>query len=176
MQGSPVDIGGYYFPDDELIDRGHAPEPDLQRRPRRDLEFASARRPAPKTQAEGPDVLLAELNVRHTRRHMPTRRVALDDGYLPTSGPAFGGVLIGAVVAEHVAGLDEEQFDALDRLVDDARDGLSVPRIALRYRLQTDTHGLDLSRHRIIERRRSSTARCGRVLELDLHGPPRRRR
>ena len=29
-------------------------------------------------------MLLAELNVRHTRRHMPTRRVALDDGYLPT--------------------------------------------------------------------------------------------
>ena len=94
-------------------------------------------------------MLLAELNVRHTRRHMPTRRVALDDGYLPTSGSAFGGVLLGAVIAEHVPGLDEEQFDALHRLVDAARDGLTVPRIALRYRLQTDTHGLDLSRHRI---------------------------
>ena len=99
-------------------------------------------------------MLLAELNVRHTRRHMPTRRVALDDGYLPTSGSAFGGVLLGAVIAEHVPGLDEEQLDALHRLVDDARDGLTVPRIALRYRLQTDTHGLDLSRHRITERRR----------------------
>jgi hypothetical protein len=44
-------------------------------------------------------VLLAELNIRHTRRHMPTRRVAVDDGYLPTSGAAFGGVLIGAVLA-----------------------------------------------------------------------------
>ena len=95
-------------------------------------------------------MLLAELNVRHTRRHMPTRRVALDDGYLPTSGSAFGGALLGAVIAEHVPGLDEEQFDALNRLVDAARDGLTVPRIALRYRLQTDTHGLDLSRHRII--------------------------
>ena len=29
-------------------------------------------------------MLLAELNVRHTRRHMPTRRVALGDTYLPT--------------------------------------------------------------------------------------------
>ena len=94
-------------------------------------------------------MLLAELNVRHTRRHMPTRRVALDDGYLPTSGSAFGGALLGAVIAEHVPGLDEEQLDALHRLVDAARDGLTVPRIALRYRLQTDTHGLDLSRHRI---------------------------
>jgi len=116
-------------------------------------------------------VLLAELNVRHTRRHMPTRRVALDDGYLPTSGSAFGGVLLGAVIAEHAPGLDEEQFDALSRLVDSARDGLTVPRIALRYRLQTDTHGLDLSRHRII----SADVEVGAlrpVLELDRHGPP----
>jgi hypothetical protein len=115
-------------------------------------------------------VLLAELNVRHTRRHMPTRRVAVDPGYLPTSGPAFGGVLIGAVVAECVPALDEEQTDGLARLVDVARRGtLTVPRIALRYRLQRDTHGLDLSRHRIT----SAAVERGSVrpiLELDLHG------
>ncbi len=115
-------------------------------------------------------MLLAELNIRHTRRHMPTRRVAIDDGYLPTSGPAFGGVLLGAVVSENVPGLDEEQFDALNRLVDTARRGLTVPRIALRYRLQSDTHGLDLSRHRVLaaDVERASTRP---VLELDLHGP-----
>jgi hypothetical protein len=116
-------------------------------------------------------VLLAELNVRHTRRHMPTRRVALDDGYLPTSGSAFGGVLLGAVVAEHVPGLDEEQLDALDRLVDAGRGGLTVPRIALRYRLQTDTHGLDLSRHRITAADVAGGSSFP-VLELDRHGPP----
>lgn len=115
-------------------------------------------------------MLLAELNVRHSRRHMPTRRVALDDGYLPTSGLAFGAVLLGAVVAEHVPELDEEQHDALGRFVDAARDGLTVPRIALRYRLQTDRHGLDLSRHRIISG--DVTAESSRpVLELDRHGP-----
>jgi hypothetical protein len=117
-------------------------------------------------------VLLAELNIRHTRRHMPTRRVAVDDSYLPTSTAAFGGVLLGAVIAEHVPGLEEEQVDALDRLVSVARRGnLTVPRIALRYRLQRDTHGLDRSRHRIT----SSAVEQGSlrpVLELDLHGPP----
>ena len=117
-------------------------------------------------------MLLAELNIRHTRRHMPTRRVAVDHGYLPTSAAAFGGVLLGAVVAECVPGLDEEQSDALERLVSVARKGeLSVPRIALRYRLQRDTHGLDLSRHRIT----SAAVEVGSlrpVLELDLHGPP----
>src|SRR5262249_36179952 len=117
-------------------------------------------------------VLLAELNVRHTRRHMPTRRVAVDHGYLPTSGAAFGGVLIGAVVAECFPGLDEDQVDALGRLGEVARRGqLSVPRIARRYRLQRDTHGLDLSRHRIV----SAAVERGSVrpiLELDLHGRP----
>lgn len=111
-------------------------------------------------------MLLAELVVRHTRRHMPTRRVALGDAFLPTSGPAHGAVLLGAVVAEHVPDLDDEQVELLPQLVLDARGGLSVPRIALRYRLQTDTHGLDSSRHRIL-------GDAGRlVLELDRHARP----
>jgi hypothetical protein len=111
-------------------------------------------------------VILAELNVRHTRRHQPTRRVALGDTYLPTNGPAYGAVLIGAVVAEFLDGLDEEQRELLPRLVADAADGLSVPRIALRHRLQTDTHGLDRSRHRILADGGPFT------LELDAHGWP----
>src|SRR6185312_2817156 len=41
---------------------------------------------------------------------------------------------------------------------------LSVPRIALRYRLQTDVHGLDRSRHRVL-------GEDGYVVvELDVHG------
>ena len=111
-------------------------------------------------------MVLAELLVRHTRRHMPTRRVAVGEAYLPVSGPAYGAVLLGAVVAEFVGELDAEQADLVPRLVDDARDGLTVPRIALRYRLQTDTHGLDRSRHRIV----SEGGRL--VLELDRHGRP----
>ena len=114
-------------------------------------------------------MLLAELNIRHSRRHMPTRRVALGDAYLPLSGPGWGGVLLGAVVAEHLDELDEEQADLLPRLVHDAAGGLSVPRIALRYRLQTDTHGLDRSRHRIVSESGLGVAPAV-VLELDRHG------
>ena len=40
--------------------------------------------------AEELPVLLAELTVRHTRRHMPTRRVALDQRVSPDVGPAHG--------------------------------------------------------------------------------------
>ena len=118
-------------------------------------------------------MILAELNVRHTRRHMPTRRVALGDHYLPTGGPGYGALLLGAVAADSAPGLDPEQQDALARFLDDARrDELSVPRIALRYRLQTDVHGLDRSRHRIVGEGAvdGNGGRPRVVLELDVHG------
>jgi len=108
-------------------------------------------------------VLLAELVVRHTRRHMPTRRVALDHVYLPTSGPAHGAALVAAVVATNLPLIPEEQRELLPRLLDQARGGLTIPRIALRHRLQRDTHGLDRSRHRMI-------GEDGRlVIEIDRH-------
>jgi hypothetical protein len=111
-------------------------------------------------------VLLAELTVRHTRKHMPTRRVALDHAYLPMTGAGHGGLLLSTVVAENIDALDEDQAELLPKLLDDARRGLSVPRIALRYRLQTDVHGLDRSRHRVFGEE-------GRVVvELDVHGAP----
>jgi hypothetical protein len=109
-------------------------------------------------------VLLAELTVRHTRRHMPTRRVALDHAYLPTSGPAHGATLIAAVVAANLPLIPEEQRELLARLLDQAREGLAIPRIALRHRLQHDVHGLDRSRHRM-------DGIDGRfVIEIDRHG------
>jgi len=111
-------------------------------------------------------VLLAELNVRHTRRHMPTRRVALDGAYLPASGPAHGVALLCAVVATNLSAIDPEQRELLGRLLHDARRGLAIPRIALRHRLQYDVHGLDRSRHRML-------GEDGRlVVELDIHGAP----
>ena len=109
-------------------------------------------------------MLLAELIVRHTRRHMPTRRVALESAYLPTSGPAHGVALLAAVVATNLPAVDDDERELLARLVDDARGGLSIPRIALRHRLQRDVHGLDRSRHRLL-------GEDGQlVLELDAHG------
>jgi hypothetical protein len=109
-------------------------------------------------------MLLAELTVRHTRRHMPTRRVALGDRLLPTAHPGYGPLLLGCVVATTVAGLDEEQAEALTPFLREARRGLSVPRRALRFRLQVDTEGLAYSRHRLLGEGQ------GLVVELDVHG------
>ena len=66
--------------------------------------------------------------------------------------------------------IDEEERELLPRLLDDARGGLTIPRIALRHRLQHDVHGLDRSRHRML-------GEDGKfVIEIDGHGAPRRRR
>ena len=58
-------------------------------------------------------MLLAELIVRHTRRHMPTRRVALESAYLPTSGPAHGVALLAAVVATNLPAVDDDERELL---------------------------------------------------------------
>ena len=108
-------------------------------------------------------MLLAELNVRHTRRHMSTRRVALGDRVLPAGSPGYGPILLAAVAAAHVDGLDEEQAEALGPFLRRARGGLSIPTRALRFRLQTDTEGLALSRHRLLGQDGEL------VLELDVH-------
>ena len=109
-------------------------------------------------------MLLAELIVRHTRRHMPTRRVALENAYLPTSGPAHGTSLLAAVLSTNLPAVDDDERELLARLLADARGGLSIPRIALRHRLQRDVHGLDRSRHRLL-------GEDGKlVIELDAHG------
>ena len=113
-------------------------------------------------------MVLAELNIRHTRRHQPTRRVALGDVYLPTSRARVTARSSSARSSPSTCPtLDEEQRELAPAAPGTtAQDGLSVPRIAMRYRLQTDLHGLDRSRHRIV-------GEAGRVvLELDRHGWP----
>ena len=109
-------------------------------------------------------MLLAELTVRHTRRHMPTRRVALGDRVLPTAHPGYGPILLASIAATTVSGLDEEQSEALVPFLREARHGLAVPRRALRFRLQVDTEGLAVSRHRLLGEG------SGLVAELDVHG------
>ena len=108
-------------------------------------------------------MLLAELTVRHTRRHMPTRRVALGDRVLPTGHPGYGSILLACVAATTIEGLDEEQAEAFVPFLREARNGLAVPRRALRFRLQVDVEGLAYSRHRLLGEGE------GLVAELDVH-------
>jgi hypothetical protein len=110
-------------------------------------------------------VLLAELEVRHSRAIAPTRRVALGALYLPTDpAPGFGGVLLAAVLAACCARLADDQRDGVERLLDDLERGRRIAQPRLRHRFQTDVHGLDHSRHRLVGDADAVH------LELDEHG------
>ena len=107
---------------------------------------------------------LAELEIRHSRRVAPTRRVALGELWLPTHpSPGPGGLLLAGVVAVKTQALDREARDELDVLVSLLERGRRISQPRLRHRFQTDVVGLDRSRHRLLAVGR------GLVLELDDH-------
>lgn len=96
-------------------------------------------------------MLLAELEVFHTRPAVPTRRIALGHLVLPvTPAPGFGGLLLGAVVANHISAVAAELHDDVGRLISEVEAGERVVQPRLRHRFQVDRHGLSHSRHRMI--------------------------
>ena len=107
-------------------------------------------------------MLLAELEIRHTRPVAPTRRVALGTLWLPTDpAPGFGGLLRGRHRRRAgVNRLDDEMRDGLDVLINDLERGARIPQPRLRHRFQTDVVGLDRSHHRLIGVGRGDGARA----------------
>ena len=112
-------------------------------------------------------MILAEIEIRHSRAIAPTRRVALGELYLPTDPPpGFGGLLLAGIVGSLASTLDDDVRDELDRLLWDLEHRNRVAQPRLRHRFQTDVVGLDRSRHRLVG--------VGEAidLELDDHGAP----
>lgn len=96
-------------------------------------------------------MLLAEIEVWHTRPLAPTRRVALGNLVLPVDPPpGFGGLLLGAVVAGHLADVPEDLVPDVHRLIYQIERGERVVQPRLRHRFQVDRHGLALSTHRLV--------------------------
>ncbi len=96
-------------------------------------------------------MLLAEFEVWHSRPIAPTRRLALGHIYLPVEpAPGFGGLLLGAVMAKHIADLDNEIVPDVYRLLNEVERGSRVVQPRLRHRFQADRHGLAVSTHRMI--------------------------
>ena len=95
-------------------------------------------------------MLLAEIEIRHSRAVAPTRRVALGPHWLPTEpAPGYGGILLGGVVAAHLPDIDPELREDFLALVDDLEEGRRIAQPRLRHRFQTDVVGLDRSRHKL---------------------------
>lgn len=96
-------------------------------------------------------MILAEIDIHHTRPIAPTRRVALGRRTLPTDPPpGFGGLLLAGIVAHHTQSVDPEVLADLFRLADDLHGGRRVVQPRVRYRFQTDRVGLAPSRHRLV--------------------------
>ena len=112
-------------------------------------------------------MLLAELEVWHSRPFTPTRRVALGHLVLPVDPPpGFGGILLGAVVAGHLGAIDLDLLPDLHRLVNEVERGQRVVQPRLRHRFQVDRHGLARSTHRLVGRGEDIS------FELENNGSP----
>lgn len=96
-------------------------------------------------------MLLAELEVRHSRAVAPTRRVALGPHWLPTEpAPGYGGILLGGIVATHLADVGPDSREDLLELVDDLEEGKRIAQPRMRHRFQTDLVGLERTRHALV--------------------------
>ena len=110
-------------------------------------------------------MLLAELEIRHSRAVAPTRRVALGHLWLPTDpAPGFGGILLAGLLAASLDRLDDDARDELDVLIDQLERGWRIAQPRLRHRFQTDVVGLDRSHHRLVGDGEAM------MLEIDDHG------
>jgi hypothetical protein len=96
-------------------------------------------------------VLLAELEVWHSRSIAPTRRVALGHGILPVDPPpGFGGLLLGGIVAVSAPELDADLQGELMALLVDLEAGRRIAQPRLRHRFQGDRHGLARTTHQLL--------------------------
>jgi len=106
-------------------------------------------------------VILAELEVCHSRPIAPTRRVALGARDLPADPPpGFGGLLLAGIVATFASQLDDELMPELDVLLRQVERGQRIAQPRLRHRFQTDRVGLARVRHRLLGH--------GEALEFDI--------
>jgi hypothetical protein len=96
-------------------------------------------------------MLLAELEVFHSRPIAPTRRVALGTTVLPTApAPGFGGILLAGIASHFVGDVDPDLLEELDHLMVQVEAGRRIPQPRLRHRFQDDRVGLAKCRHRLI--------------------------
>ncbi|MCP5025987.1 MAG: hypothetical protein GY929_06840 [Actinomycetia bacterium] len=98
-------------------------------------------------------MILAELEIYHSRSVAPTRRVAVGDSRLPVDpAPGPGGLLLAIVVASGVPALDDDLGPDLARLIRQVAIDVEIPQPRLRHRFQADRVGLHTSTFQLVAR------------------------
>lgn len=96
-------------------------------------------------------MILAELEIYHSRPIAPTRRIALGMRNLPVNpAPGAGGLLLAAVVARTAPLVEPDLRESLVHLIEDLDRGARIPQPRVRHRFQTDRVGLLRSTHRLL--------------------------
>jgi hypothetical protein len=96
-------------------------------------------------------MILAELEVFHSRVYSPTRRIALGHRELPIEpAPGFGPLLLGGIVAVGAEEFDADDYDSLLMLMAELEHGRRVVQPRIRNRFQTDQHGLGRTVGRLV--------------------------
>lgn len=96
-------------------------------------------------------MILAELELFHSRPIAPTRRVAIGRTHLPADPPpGYGGLLLGGVVANNIGALDPDLIPDLHKLMNQLDQDMRIPQPRLRHRLQEDRVGLQRSLHKLV--------------------------
>ena len=96
-------------------------------------------------------MIVAELEVFHSRPVAPTRRVAIGNAQLPMDPPpGHGAMLLAAIAATFAPMLDTDLADDYTRLLRQVDRGQRISQPRLRHRFQQDRIGLTRSTHRLI--------------------------
>ena len=95
-------------------------------------------------------MLLAELEVYHSRPIAPTRRVSIGNTLLPcVPAPGFAGLLLGGIAARFAMDLDPDDVPDIVALTHELEAGRRIAQPRLRHRFQHDRVGLTNSPHRL---------------------------
>ncbi len=96
-------------------------------------------------------VVVAELEICHSRPIAPTRRVALGMRNLPIDpAPGPGGVLLAGILAHTAPGVDPELREDLMDVIERLQQGRKVVQPRVRHRFQVDRIGLTVSKQQIV--------------------------
>lgn len=114
-------------------------------------------------------MIVAELEIYHSRPIAPTRRLALGSRNLPVDpAPGAGGLLLAGIVANFAPQVSSDLREGLVDVLELLHAGMKVVQPRVRHRYQTDNVGLLRSQHRLLSDGTSLNFHFGSELGLPV--------